>query len=36
MAWWQGKEKVREYLKKVNENGDVRLSSIEQHASVAN
>ncbi|OTB02566.1 hypothetical protein M426DRAFT_264367 [Hypoxylon sp. CI-4A] len=23
MAWWQGKEKVREYLRELNENGEV-------------
>jgi len=28
MPWWAGKEEVREYLKKVNENGKVRPSII--------
>lgn len=26
MAWWEGKQKVREYLKEVNEKETVRLS----------
>lgn len=25
MFWWSGKGEVREYLKKVNENGKVRM-----------
>ena len=26
MPWWAGKEEIREHLKKVNENGKVRIS----------
>jgi hypothetical protein len=25
MPWWAGKAEIREYLKKVNENGKVRI-----------
>lgn len=30
MPWWSGKEEIREYLKKVNENGKVGLFPIIQ------
>jgi hypothetical protein len=28
MAWWQGKQRVREYLRKLNEKEDVRLPGL--------
>jgi hypothetical protein len=28
MPWWAGKDKIKEYLEKVNENGKVRMPSL--------